>query len=116
MDVLAQTVEHYITGCGGTVAPKQILKKDTIKITEKLAQRSLETLLHNIKLMTDEEELQEILCQPAYIDIATDGSFNPNTGISSYGWVIMINDFVTATGQGPVEAHPEMADPLQSEA
>jgi hypothetical protein len=27
----------------------------------------------------------------------------------------MINDFVVATGQGPAEAHPEMADPLRAE-
>jgi hypothetical protein len=27
----------------------------------------------------------------------------------------MINDFVVATGQGPAEAHPKMADPLRSE-
>jgi hypothetical protein len=66
-------------------------------------------------LLVEEEDLIESLSQQAYIDIATDGSYNPESGISSFGWAIIINDLVVATGQGPAEAHLEMADPLRAE-
>jgi hypothetical protein len=116
IDIIGETPHSYITGREATVA-KEVRKNQTAhNLYNKLAQRSTETLLHKIKLMTDEADLHETFRQTVYIDIATDGSYDPETGISSFGWAIMINDFVAATGQGPAEAHPAMADPLRAEA
>jgi ribonuclease HI len=47
--------------------------------------------------------------------IATDGGYDPRTGISTYGWVIASNDTILATGRGPAEAHPTMADSFRAE-
>jgi hypothetical protein len=82
----------------------------------KINKRASETLLYDFNIMATEEEIQEIFAQKTYIDMATDGSYDEASEISSYGWVVSLNDFIVATGKGPAEAHPTMADPLRAEA
>jgi hypothetical protein len=48
--------------------------------------------------------------------VVTDGSYNRISGISSYGWVIAMNQMVIAKAKGPVAAHPTMATPFRAEA
>jgi hypothetical protein len=42
--------------------------------------------------------------------MATDGGYEPRSGISTYGWVVATNETVLATGKGPAEAHQTMAN------
>jgi hypothetical protein len=49
------------------------------------------------------------------LDVATDGSYNKITGISSYGWVMAMNRTLIAKAKGPVAAHPNMAEPFRAE-
>jgi ribonuclease HI len=47
--------------------------------------------------------------------VASDGGFDPATGISSYGWVIAFNRVLIAKGRGPAEAHPDLGESFRSE-
>jgi hypothetical protein len=51
-----------------------------------------------------------MLSQLTNIEIASDGGFNPSTGISSFGWVVAINKTLVAIGRGPAAAHPDLAE------
>jgi hypothetical protein len=64
----------------------------------------------------DEQEIRETLLQKAYIDLASDGSYDQDTGIMAYGWVISINQIIMVTGKGPAKGHASMADSLRAEA
>jgi hypothetical protein len=68
-----------------------------------------------ISLLVDELEIKEILGNPTQIEVASDGGFDPSTGISSYGWVIAFNRILIAKGRGPAEAHPDLAESFRSE-
>jgi hypothetical protein len=37
-------------------------------------------------------------------------------GITSYGWVVAVNETVIAKGKGPAEAHPAIAEAYRGEA
>jgi hypothetical protein len=65
--------------------------------------------------MMEEHEIFEMLQTRSFIDMATDRSYDPETGILSYGWAITLNEEVIATGRGPAEGHPEMAEPIRAE-
>jgi ribonuclease HI len=47
--------------------------------------------------------------------LATDGGYEPATGISTYGWVIASPEAIIATGRGPAEAHPTLANSFRAE-
>jgi hypothetical protein len=68
-----------------------------------------------ITLLVDENDILEILSNPARIEVASDGGFDPSSGISSYGWVIAFNRILIAKGRGPAEAHPDLAESFRSE-
>jgi hypothetical protein len=47
--------------------------------------------------------------------MATDGGYDPGTGISTFGWVVASKDTVMVTGRGPAEAHPSLANSFRAE-
>jgi hypothetical protein len=55
-----------------------------------------------------------LLKNPTKIEVASDGGFDPGTGISTYGWVVAINQDLIAKGRGPTEAHPDLAESFRS--
>jgi hypothetical protein len=116
IDVKDQTEETYITGRIASFARPTKLQQGDDTIRGKIKQQASDTLLYDINIMATEEEIQDTFAKDTYIDMATDGSYDETSGISSYGWVISLNDFIVAKGKGPAEAHPTMADPLRAEA
>jgi hypothetical protein len=68
-----------------------------------------------ITLLVEEQEISQILQNPARIEVASDGGFDPATGISSYCWVIALNRVLVAKGRGPAEAHPDLGESFRSE-
>jgi hypothetical protein len=48
-------------------------------------------------------------------NIASDGGHDPSSGISTFGWVVAMNQQLIARGRGPVEAHPTMAESFRAE-
>jgi ribonuclease HI len=60
-------------------------------------------------------EARQLFMEAPEINIATDGGYNPKSGISTYGWVIATDDQVIVTGRGPAEAHPTMANSFRAE-
>jgi hypothetical protein len=116
IDVLNQTNETIITGTIAAFArpPQRHSNDDTL--WGKINKGAPDNLVYDVNIMATEEEMQENFAQKTYIDMATDGSYDKALGISSYGWVVSFNDFIIATGKGPAEAHPTMADPLRAEA
>jgi hypothetical protein len=61
-------------------------------------------------------ELQRLLETKTLIDIATDGSHDPETGKMAHGWVIAIGETIIAKGKGPAGGHPKMASSFRAEA
>jgi ribonuclease HI len=59
--------------------------------------------------------MEDLFLGTQQIHIATDGGYDPNSGISTYGWVIATADTIIATGRGPAEAHPSMANSFRVE-
>jgi hypothetical protein len=116
IDVLSQTRETYITGPIASFARPPQRQSDNDTLWVKIDKAAPDNLVYDVTITAPEDEIQETLAQKTYIDMATDGSYDETSGISSYGWVVSFNDFVVATGKGPAEAHPTMADPLRAEA
>lgn len=112
---ISQTNQTYITGRETNAIKQQTTGQDNTSLSRRIQHRSSETLLRNVDLTMEEEDIFKILLQKTYIDMATDGSYDPVSGISSYGWVVTLNDSVLAKGKGPAEGHPELADPMHAE-
>jgi hypothetical protein len=66
-------------------------------------------------MLLEEQDIKRLLENQSLFEIASDGGFNPATGISSYGWVVAINKVLVAQGRGPTEAHPDLAESFRSE-
>jgi ribonuclease HI len=72
--------------------------------------------LHNsYRSIMDDHLAREAILAAKVVYIATDGGYEPRSGISSYGWVIASSDSMLITGKGPAEAHPTMANSFRSE-
>jgi hypothetical protein len=82
---------------------------------QKLWTREEDPLFDNIQFTVDESDIQKQLQQPVTFDVATDGSYNRSSGITSYGWVITLNKTIIAKAQGPVPAHKLMSEPFRAE-
>jgi ribonuclease HI len=116
IDIIEENDQTIITGKAARKTSPMNRTASTKTLSQIIQAKADQSLYHNVTFKEDEEELQYLLSNKAYIDIATDGSFDKNTGISSYGWVMAINTTVVATGSGPAEAHPTMAEPFRAEA
>jgi hypothetical protein len=100
---------------GLILAVKKQNTANTATLKQKINSRDHDPLYYNIQLTVDELDIQQQLRNTATFDVATDGSFNNATGISSYGWVITLNRTVIAKAQGPVPAYKIMAEPFRAE-
>jgi hypothetical protein len=84
-------------------------------LAQKILQRSEDPLFHNIMITVDEADIQQQLMKSATFDIASDGSYNRNNGVASFGWIIAMNTTMIAKAQGPVAAHQNMSTPFRAE-
>jgi hypothetical protein len=74
------------------------------------------SLFHDIQFKADKQEIASSQRRRTFIDVATDGSYDQGSGKMSFGWVISMDQTVIATGSGPVESHPNLAEPFRAEA
>jgi hypothetical protein len=66
-------------------------------------------------LFDDENQETTIPEENACFEIASDGGHNPQTGISTFGWVVTMDRQILAKGRGPVDVHPELAESFRAE-
>jgi hypothetical protein len=57
-------------------------------------------LEHTTKLLIDVQDLSDLFSEHMIIETASDGGYNPNTGISSFGWVVAVNKIDIAMDAG----------------
>jgi hypothetical protein len=72
-------------------------------------------IIGDIDLTSNETSLWEMTADRSTFEAALDGGFNPNTGISSYGWIMAINKQIIAQGRGAAQAHPKLAESFRVE-
>lgn len=115
IDLIRKSPTTYTTG-KPTPARKYPSIRRIKSFSDLILSRATTNFFSNVKLTMDDEYIRGQLQRTALIDTATDGGYEPTSGITSYGWVMSINETVVAKGQGPAEAHPIMADAYRGEA
>jgi hypothetical protein len=71
--------------------------------------KSVEALDHIVgtaQLLHDTDDIKALFYEKARVDIASDGGHDPETGISTFGWVVAVNKLLIAKGRGPAQVHP----------
>jgi hypothetical protein len=117
IDILSQTDQEIITSPGTQMSNNTAqTQAPSTSLQTRLKLRELDPLFHDIRITVPEEDIRQRLQNTATFDVATDGSYNRISGISSFGWVIAMNQTVIAKAKGPVAAHPTMATPCRAEA
>jgi hypothetical protein len=96
IDIQIKTEKGIVTSGRRYLAPA-VEQETCSSITEYIDMTAKERAEH-ITLLVDENDILEILSNPARIKVASDGGFNPSSGISSYGWVIAFNRILIAKG------------------
>jgi hypothetical protein len=76
---------------------------------------ALDHIVGTVSLLYDTAEIKELFHSKARMDIASDGGHDPETGISTFGWVVSVNKILIARGRGPALAHPQLAESFRSE-
>jgi hypothetical protein len=76
---------------------------------------SLSHIVGDITILNDTEDITNVFTSPTHIEIASDGGHDPESGISTYGWVVSADKQLIAKGRGPAQAHPLLAESFRSE-
>jgi hypothetical protein len=114
IDVKTKTDQNIVTSIGGLLDLSKSHQADTNTFSAIIEnQKSLR--VDKITLLVEEHEISETLKNPTRFEIASDGGFDPSSGISSHGWAVALNRMLIAKGRGPVEAHPDLAESFRSE-
>jgi hypothetical protein len=112
IDIMGESHENWITG----LPPQRTIAKRTRQAANSLSEKvDAVNLCTKATLLLEEQDIAEILLHPTTIEIASDGGFNPSTGISSFGWVVAMNKTLVAMGRGPTAAHPDLAESFRAE-
>jgi hypothetical protein len=72
-------------------------------------------IVGNITLKQTDDTLEKMIMPKAKFEFASDGGYDPSSGISTFGWVATINKVIIATGHGPAQAHPRLAESFRAE-
>jgi hypothetical protein len=92
--------------------------KSTLKVHDPVAtaKSMLQHLVGFTEILFDDENQESTIPEEnALFEIASDGGHDPQTGISTFGWVVTMDRQILAKGRGPVEAHPELAESFRAE-
>jgi hypothetical protein len=114
INIILQTEESIITGGWSSLKPATPAHVSCNSLKEYITLTSM-ARSERITLLLDENDIKRILDSPTRIEVASDGGFDPLTGISSYGWVVALNRVLITKGRGPTEAHPDLAKSFRSE-
>jgi hypothetical protein len=115
VDIIKATEKHIITGGIAALTEKTHRTADKTLRAKVKAHRQ-DSLLDQVEITMDEHLIGELLNKRVQFDIASDGGHDQNTGILTYGWVVSMNEIIIATGRGPAEAHPRLAESFRAEA
>jgi hypothetical protein len=72
-------------------------------------------IVGDVSMRMTDEEIPHIIISNSKFEIASDGGHDPSKGISTFGWAIAVNKTIIATGKGPAQAHPSMAESFRAE-
>jgi hypothetical protein len=72
-------------------------------------------IVGNITLTQTDETIAQLIMPKAKFEFASDGGYDPSTGISTFGWVATINKVIIAKSHGPAQAHPRLAESFRAE-
>jgi hypothetical protein len=115
VDIIGQDKDGVTTAVpAGRI--NQQKKKNSVSLSETLQEMQRTKRLHDVNVMIEEEELSKVLSNRSLADVATDGSYDPETGKMAYGWIIAINEKIIAEGKGPAEASTHLAESFRAEA
>jgi ribonuclease HI len=109
--------ENYVftTKQGGFITQRKNGQENSQDLRTQLDQRNEDPLFHHIELLMEQNEIDLLLKGGKNIKIASDGGYNPKSGISTYGWIVLIEKQPIAKGRGPAAAHPTMAESFRAE-
>jgi ribonuclease HI len=115
VDISIETGKHVIasknTGYKTSHEPEQHIKH----IATGLTTNAKDLILHHVNMTVDTEDLRNSIIDGRHFEVATDGGFDPTSGVSTYGWVISLDKQVVAMGRGPAAAHPRLAESFRAE-
>jgi hypothetical protein len=115
VDISIETGKHVITskntGYKTCHEPEQHIKH----ISTGLTTNAKDLILHHVNMTVDTEDLRNSIIDGQHFEAATDGGFDPTSGVSTYGWVISLDKQVVAMGRGPAAAHPRLAESFRAE-
>jgi hypothetical protein len=97
VDIKTQTDQTIVTSCCGLLEPETSRQADPTTFADIIKHRTTMGP-DKIMLLVEEQELMQMLENPARFEIASDGGFDPISGISSHGWVVAINRVLIAKG------------------
>jgi hypothetical protein len=60
--------------------------------------KALDHIVGMVSLLYDTDDIKELFHSRARVDIASDGGHDPETGISTFGWVVSANKLLIAKG------------------
>jgi hypothetical protein len=114
-DIITITAQNIVTGRN-----EEIMMRDQDEITEwtivpGITITANDLILNHVKATIDSKEFKQTITSGKLMEIATDGGYDPSSGISKYGWVIAVDKQVVAMGRGPAAAHPIMAESFRAE-
>jgi hypothetical protein len=112
-DILTITENEIRTANTKPTREKQAKERENLRWYEK-APPNLQQLIGKTEIVFDDDDL-EIPDKHAVFEIASDGGHDPQSGISTFGWVVAVNKQIIAKGRGPVEVHPELAESFHAE-
>jgi hypothetical protein len=114
IEVKMKTDDSIVTGGWNTLAQEKTEQAEHNTFHEYFLQNT-NVPIDKVTLLVEEDDIVKILQEPTRIEVASDGGFDPKSGISSYGWVVAMNRMIIAKGRGPVAAHPDLAESFRSE-
>jgi hypothetical protein len=100
-NIITITAQHIVTGRN-----EEIMMRDQDEITERnivpgITITANNLILDHVTATIDSEEFKQTIASGKLMEIATNGGFNPSSGISTYGWVIAVDKQVVAIRSWP---------------
>jgi hypothetical protein len=112
---LLQTTETWIKTSNPPVQRQTSSISADAKLWYKRAPVEWEHIVGNITMRHNDEAIEHMIKPKTKFELASDGGYDPTSGISTFGWVATLNRTIIATGHGPAQAHPNMAESFRSE-
>jgi hypothetical protein len=72
-------------------------------------------LIGNITMIMDDDDIGILIHGKPVFEFASDGGYDPSSGISTFGWVASVNSTIIAQCRGPAQCHPYLAESFRAE-